>query len=82
MFSSAQKPTGNFSIVFRKIVLMWYEPISETTGWRWSLRMIFNAKKHFVAVSGTSLDCSHSATEKENLQLLFSLSLGADFATT
>lgn len=70
MFSSTQKPTGNFSRVFKNMVLMWYEPISGTTGWRWSFKIIFVAKKHFLAVSGTSLDSSTSAEEKKNLQLV------------
>jgi len=43
--------------------------------------MIFMAKKHFLAVSGTSLDSSTSATQKENLQLVLSSSSGAGVAT-
>ncbi len=60
---------------------MWYEVISDITGWRWSLKMIFKAKKHFLAVFGTSLESSVSARENENLQLISSLSLGAGLAT-
>ena len=43
--------------------------------------MIFMAKKHFLAVSGTSLDSSTSATENENLQLVLSSSSGAGLVT-
>ena len=39
------------------------------------------AKKHFLAVSGTSLDSSTSAREKENLHLVLSWSSGAGLTT-